>query len=82
MKDRDVVIILFVLLVLLAALRAAWMSPQERVRSRFTPGAPGSKPPYKGEIGDVVEWGGRTWGWTEWKPGEGDWVLIESLRPV
>jgi len=76
MRQRDIVILLLVLLALLVIFRRPKLI--EQVESVFYPGQPGEKPPWKGKVGDVVEWGGRTWGWTEWPwaPGEGDWAPI------
>jgi hypothetical protein len=78
MRQRDIVVALLILLVLLVLLRRSKLV--EIVESRFYPGAPGEKPSWQGKIGDVVEWGGKTWAWTEWPwaPGQGDWVEVAS----
>ena len=79
MSQRDITIALLLVIVLAILLRGRKLL--ENVSSRWHPGAPGEKPDWQGKIGDVVDWGGKTWAWTEWPwaPGQGDWV---EIRPI
>jgi hypothetical protein len=80
MSREDWVLILAIVLLFLG------LRFRERVTStiRYQPPAeppsmPPAKtgpPPWPGQIGDVVEYGGRWWGWTELGPTRG-WVEIE-----
>ena len=74
LKQRDVAIALLILLLLLVIFRRSKLI--EHVESKIYYGKPGEKPPWKGKIGDVVEWGGKQWAWTESPVFGADWFEI------
>jgi len=77
MKQRDIVIALLILLLLLVIFRRSKLT--EYVESKILYyGKTGEKPPWQGKIGDVVEWGGKTWAWTESPLYGNDWFEIQG----
>jgi hypothetical protein len=72
------VVLLIILLAILAGLRGA--RAQEQVTSRVTYGRPGEAPPWRGTVGQVVEWGGTQWAWTDIGDTKG-WIPI-AVDPI
>lgn len=76
MKDSHVWILLLIL-ALLVLLKLNVLRGE--AQSKWYPGLPGEPPPWDGNIGDQVYWGGRWWAWTE-APGIGfrGWAPVGS----
>jgi len=60
MESKRIAVILLIALLVLILFRI-----RTRVTSIWYPGKYGDKPPWQGKLGDVVYWGGKTWGWVE-----------------
>jgi hypothetical protein len=77
MSREDWVLILAIVLLFLGLRFRERVTSTIRYQPPEEPPARTGPPPWPGQVGDVVEYGGRWWGWTELGATRG-WVEIEQ----